>query len=38
MEGWLRDFERLGLVRWRGSTLELVRLPTASEICALRVE
>jgi GT2 family glycosyltransferase len=38
MEGWLADFERLGLVRWRENTLDLVRSPTACEMAAFRVE
>lgn len=38
MEGWLADFERLGLVRWQENILDLVRLPTAREITASRVE
>lgn len=38
MEGWLADFERLGLVRWHENTLDLVRLPTACEMAASRVE
>lgn len=38
MEGWLADFERLGLVRWRENSLDLVRLPTAGELAATRVE
>lgn len=38
MEGWLSDFERLGLVRWKENSLDLVRLPTAQEIASSRVE
>ncbi len=38
MEGWLTDFERLGLVRWRENALDLVRLPTVYEMAASRVE
>lgn len=38
MEGWLADFERLGLVRWQDNSLDLVRLPTACEMAASRVE
>lgn len=38
MEGWLADFERLGLVRWQGYALDLLRLPTAREMAASRVE
>lgn len=38
MEGWLADFERLGLVRWQGNALDLLRLPTACEMAAARVE
>lgn len=38
MEGWLADFERLGLVRWRDNSLHLVRLPTVAERAASRVE
>lgn len=38
MEGWLADFERLGLVRWRENSLDLVRLPTAGELAVARVE
>lgn len=38
MEGWLADFERLGLVRWNGKDLDLLRLPTAFELASTRVE
>ncbi len=38
MEGWLADFERLGLVRWQAHAIDLVRLPTASEMAASCVE
>lgn len=38
MEGWLVDFERLGLVRWEENALDLLRLPTACEMAAARVE
>jgi GT2 family glycosyltransferase len=37
MEGWLEGFARLGLVRWQHGTLELLRLPSASEMAASRV-
>lgn len=38
MEGWLADFERLGLVRWEENALDFLRLPTACEMAAARVE
>ncbi|UAK25703.1 glycosyltransferase family 2 protein [Sphingomonas nostoxanthinifaciens] len=37
MEGWLEAFVKLGLVRWRDDTLELLRLPSNSEMEAARV-
>lgn len=40
MDGWLRSFAELGLIRWdpEGETLELVRLPTEEELAAARDE
>lgn len=37
MEGWLADFARLGLVRWEGGKLDLVRLPTDWEMAASKI-
>ena len=37
-EGWLADFGRPGLVRWKENALDLIRLPTAQEIAGSRVE
>ncbi|WCT72680.1 glycosyltransferase [Sphingomonas naphthae] len=37
MEGWLRAFADLGLVRWQGEALDLLRLPTDAEKVATRV-
>lgn len=32
MEGWLRDFEAMGLIRWDGDEVVVVRDPTAEEV------
>jgi GT2 family glycosyltransferase len=37
MEGWLRAFVNLGLVRWQGDALDLLRLPTNAEKAAARI-
>lgn len=36
MEGWLRSFETMGLVRWEHDLLEVVRQPTREELEATR--
>ena len=40
MEGWLEQFEQLGLVRWDrdGEVLESLRAPSRSELAAARDE
>ncbi|WP_122465697.1 glycosyltransferase family 2 protein [Brevundimonas lutea] len=36
MEGWLEAMRRLGLIRWTGETLEVLRQPTETEILRAR--
>lgn len=38
MEGWLKDFERLGLLQRHGETLVQVRAPTQAELRCSKVE
>lgn len=38
MEGWLREFEERGLVRWEAADLQVVRLPSQAEVDACRTE
>jgi GT2 family glycosyltransferase len=37
MEGWLRAFEELGLIRWQDDKISILRLPTDVEIATARV-
>jgi GT2 family glycosyltransferase len=37
MEGWLKAFDRIGLVEWRSDALALRRLPTSDDFAAARV-
>ncbi|MFD2287058.1 glycosyltransferase [Pedobacter petrophilus] len=34
MEGWLKAFQQMGLIKWDGQDLRLIRMPTEEEIMA----